>query len=110
MSQFPSNKLPASLDQDGVIRLCDVLSVLQERSLQAKMKNRHWYSRGEKYLRYKFDIKVILGPADIKFQLQTKDEKVFSSDHDTIQVKWERAKQISPGNPLGNASIYLGTP
>ena len=60
-----------------------------------KLKNRHWYQRGEKYLRAKFDIKVILGAADLKFQLQSKTKDVLSKDHDEIQVKWELPRQNS---------------
>ncbi len=32
--------------------------------------------------------KVVLGAADLKFRLQSRD-KVLSKDHDAIQVKWE---------------------
>ena len=52
-----------------------------------------WYNRGEEYVRAKFNIKVILGAADIKFQLESKDHKVLSNDHDPIVVKWENVKR-----------------
>ncbi len=71
-----------------------------------KVKNRHWYNRGNEYVRAKFNIKVILGAADIKFQLQTKDEKVFSNTHDTIEVKWEASKRTSAHDGDGMAIMY----
>ena len=71
-----------------------------------KLKNRHWYQRGEKYLRAKFNVKVILGAADLKFQLQTKDKVVLNNDHDMIEVKWEEPKQ-NPGNDVSElAAMY----
>ena len=47
-------------------------------------------------MRARFNIKVILGAADIKFQLESKDRKVISNNHDTIEVKWEDATQSGP--------------
>ena len=71
-----------------------------------KLKNRHWYQRGEKYLRAIFDIKVILGAADLKFQLQSKTKDVLSKDHDEIQVKWELPGQNSADDDDGLAAPY----
>ena len=96
MSNNPRDKLPSNLRQDGAKRLCAIESVLKDKDVEMKLKNRHWYSQREKYLRFKFDVKVILGAADLKFQLQTKDKKVISSDHETITVKWEAPSQASP--------------
>lgn len=92
-SSMPRGQLPHSLNQDGAKRLCEVESALKDKGLEMKLKNRHWYNRGEKYLRARFDVKVILGAADLKFALQTKDKKVLSNNHDPIEVKWEAAKQ-----------------
>ena len=106
MSDLPRNQLPTNLSQDGAKRLCDVESVLKDRGVEMKMKNRHWYNRGEKYVRARFDIKVILGSADLKFQLQTKDMTVLSRDHDAIQVKWEVPKQSSTNNVVRTSAMY----
>ena len=105
MSTMPSDQLPSSLNQDGVSRLCDVESVLKDKGVDMKLKNRHWYNRGEKYLRAKFDIKVILGAADLKFQLQSKTKNILSKDHDAIQVKWEL-----PRRNLGEDEDNLAAP
>jgi len=102
----PCEQLPASLSQDGAKRLCDVESVLKDKGVEMKLKNRHWYNRGDKYLRAKFNIQVILGAADLKFQLQTKDRMILSNDHDAIEVKWEAPKQTSVADGGGLAVMY----
>lgn len=106
MSTVPRDQLPQSLSQDGAKRLCEVESVLENKGVEMKVKNRHWYNRGNEYVRAKFNIKVILGAADIKFQLQTKDEKVFSNTHDTIEVRWEASKRTSAHDGDGMAIMY----
>lgn len=106
ISTVPREQLPRSLNQDGAKRLCDVEAVLKDTGVEMKRKNRHWYSRGNQYLRARFNIKVIVGAADIKFQLQTKDQKVFSNDHDTIEVRWEASKRTNAQNGDGLVSIY----
>ena len=69
--------------------------MLKDKGVEMKLKNRHWYNRRAKYLRLKFDVKVILGAADLRFQLQTKDQQVLSNNHEAIQVKWEVPRQVS---------------
>ena len=95
MSTLPRDQLPSSMSQPGAKRLCDIESMLQGRGVELKRKNRHWYSRGDQYVRARFNIKVILGAADVKFQLESKDRKVLSNDHETIKVTWEDAKKTS---------------
>lgn len=98
MSTEPRERLPTSLDQDGAKVLCGVESVLKDKGVEMKMKNRHWYNKGEKYLRVRFDIKVILGAADLKFQLQSKNNVVLNNDHDAIQVRWDPPQRSATGN------------
>lgn len=51
-------RLPTNLEQDGANILCSVESVLKDKGLDMKVKNRHWYNLGEKYVRARFDVKV----------------------------------------------------
>ena len=95
MSNNPREKLPLNVGQDGAKRLCEVESTLEDKGVDTKLKNRHWYNSKERYLRLKFDVKVILGAADLKFQLQTKEKKVISHEHEAIQVKWEAPREDS---------------
>ena len=104
MSTLPRAQLPSGLNQGGAKRLCEINSVLQDKGVDMKRKNRHWYNRGEQYVRARFNIKVILGAADIKFQLESKDQNVLSNDHDTIEVQWEDTKQKGTG--ADEAAMY----
>ena len=109
MSTSPLPQLPSNIDQDGVKTLCIVESVLAEKPVEKKLKNRHWYNSGEKYLRVRFDVKVILGPADLKFQLWSKQGQLLSSEHDPISVKWDPPVQREEDRD-GLATMYRETP
>ena len=109
MSTVESKSLPSNLSHEGVTQLCDVTSILKDQGVEMKLKNRHWYNRKEKYLRAKFDVKVILGAADLKFQLLTKDRKVISRDHDAIQVRWEPPKPGSVEYETNETAMYRAT-
>ena len=43
--------------------------------------------------RFRFDIRVILGAADLKFQIRSRDDVVLNTDYDAIQVRWDPPKQ-----------------
>ena len=105
MSTEPRERLPTSLNQDGAKILCGVESVLKDKGVDMKLKNRHWYSKGEKYLRVRFDIRVILGAADLKFQLQSKNKVVLNNDYDAIQVRWD-PPQRSPQGDGEDTAMY----
>ena len=50
--------------------LCEVqsdLSTADEKKF--KEKNRHFWNTGERYLRAEYQVKVVIGPADIRFEL-----------------------------------------
>lgn len=59
-----------------------------------KLKNRHWYSRGRKYWRFRFDVKAKVGAADLKFVLVTKDQQeITSENNDAIEIIWQAATE-----------------
>lgn len=89
MCGLPREQLPTNISQSEVSRLCDITSSLEGKCVDMKEKNRHWYNRGERYMRVDFDIRVILGLADVKFRMESKGKEVLSDDHDAIQVIWE---------------------
>ncbi|CAF9942006.1 hypothetical protein IMSHALPRED_003147 [Imshaugia aleurites] len=105
MSTEPRERLPTSLDQDGAKIICGVESMLKDKGVDMKLKNRHWYSKGERYLRVRFDIRVILGAADLKFQLQSKNQVVLNNDYDAIQVRWD-PPQRSPKEEGDDMAMY----
>lgn len=88
--------------------VCEVESNLRNKIVDMKVKNRHWYSVGHPYVRVKFCVRVILGAADLKFQLQSNDRKVLSHDHDAIQVTWEAPEQSSDDDNDAIADMYRG--
>ena len=105
ISAEPRDRLPTSLDQDRAKVLCSVESVLKDKGVDMKLKNRHWYSRGEKYIRARFEVKIILGAADLKFQLESRDRKVLSNGHDAIQIRWD-PPQRSPRADEDTMALY----
>ena len=97
MTSVPADQLPQGTSSEDVKTVCAVESTLQD--VELKLKNRHWYNRGEKYWRAKFDVKVVLGPADLKFQLWSKGGRIMSRDHEVIAVKWDPPKETVGDEP-----------
>ena len=56
-----------------------------------KLKNRHWYNWGTKYWLFKFDVQAVVGAADLRFLLLTKEKKVISNEHNAIEIVWQTA-------------------
>jgi hypothetical protein len=98
MSTLPAAELPRSLKKEGAKSVCAVESVLSHRDM--KKKNRHWYSRGPEYYRAEFDMRVIIGAADLKFEMLGKDG-VVNKPHSEVQVQWATAtKEAKPQQAL----------
>jgi hypothetical protein len=60
-----------------------------------KLKNRHWWNTGEKYHRIEYVVKVVLGAADINFELWHSGQKL--SKDNPIKVEWFAAD--APAEP-----------
>jgi hypothetical protein len=81
-------------------KLCDIQSDLSSIPLSLfKLKNRHWWNRGQKYHRINYNVKVALGPADIRFELWHEGHKL--SKDNSIRVEW-LAAQAPPDPPQNN--------
>ena len=106
MSTVSREQLPTSLDQDGVQLLCSVECLLKDRGVDMKLKNRHWYNRGERYIRVRFNVKVVLGSADLKFRLESRGKQLLSKDHEAIHVKWDPAREAPTDDPDSIAAMY----
>uniref|UniRef100_A0A0D2XVP4 Hsp70 protein n=1 Tax=Fusarium oxysporum (strain Fo5176) TaxID=660025 RepID=A0A0D2XVP4_FUSOF len=86
--------LPRSLKQAGVMRLCSVksnLAGIEQRQLVLKEKRGTCFRRGHKFYICRFDIRVIVAPADLRFELWFGGTK-FSGNHQPISVQWDAAK------------------
>jgi hypothetical protein len=89
LSTAPRGRLPPSVAKENDVKtLCIVEAMLS--NVSRKVKNRHWWNFGVRYELALFDIKLIPGPADLKFQLWN-DNKLINSDDDSIEVKWDAA-------------------
>lgn len=86
MSTLPVHELPKSMAHDGAKSIC-TLSVYTD-GVKKKLKNRHWYNSGPAYWILNFKVKVVVGPADLKFELWSENEQIRSSKHEPIAVTW----------------------
>lgn len=63
------------------------LSAVHESEFEEKNK-RCW--QGRRYYLAKFTIKVMVAPADLKFELWFKEKK-YSRSHDPVTIQWDSA-------------------
>jgi hypothetical protein len=108
MSSSPHSRLPTSIQGDDVRLVCTVEAVFPQRALRRvrsgqqvegyRLINSHWWQTGPPYILAEFDVSVIVGSTDVKFQLKTKDGKRFSEDHPDIEVAWEQAPRAAIKN------------
>ncbi|KAH8660366.1 hypothetical protein BX600DRAFT_383457 [Xylariales sp. PMI_506] len=84
-------QLPTNTSQGGVRQLCIVKSNLtgvSEDDLVMKRKSGVSFLKGKKYYLCKFDVKAIIGPADLRFELWFAGQRL-SGNHDPLQVTWD---------------------
>ena len=105
MCGLPRKDLPTNFSQGEVSRLCDLHSSLSK-DVDMKEKNCHWYNRGKRYMRVNFNIRVVLGPADVKFRMESKGRVILSEEHEVIEVVWQPLSEQSsrPREPTGYTS------
>ena len=89
LSTAPRDRLPPSVAKENNVRtLCIVEAMLD--NVSRKVKNHHWWNFGMRYELALFEIRLIPGPADLKFQLWN-DNKLVNSSDDSIEVRWGAA-------------------
>ncbi|KAF6803526.1 hsp70 family chaperone [Colletotrichum sojae] len=79
-------------DVAGAVKLCDVKSNLtgvQQHQLVMKNKRETCFSKGQTWYVMNFDIRVIVAPADLRFELWFGGNK-FSGNHEPIAVTWDQ--------------------
>lgn len=62
-----------------------------------------FFIKGKKFYMYTFDVKAIIGPADIRFELWFGGQR-FSKNHDPIQINWESPEESSGNNNNNNVA------
>ncbi|KAK8054456.1 hypothetical protein PG994_009523 [Apiospora phragmitis] len=91
--------LPASLKHAGAVRLCEVKSNLtgvEQHQLTMKHKRGTCFKAGYKFYICEFEIRVIVAPADLRFELWFGGTR-FSSDHEPITVTWDEVGARAKG-------------
>lgn len=88
MSTLPPDELPRSMSHGGVRIICEIDIFMD--GVDKKQKNYRWYHFKPTYWMAKILVKVVIGPADLQFQLWNKNgQRIKSSKHEPIRVKWE---------------------
>ncbi|KAM3566714.1 hypothetical protein ARSEF4850_000365 [Beauveria asiatica] len=93
ISQNEPSFLPTSLKKAGVTKLCSVRSNLegvQQHQLVLKQKRGTCFSKGHKFYICEFEVRVIVAPADLRFELWFGGYK-FSGNHEPVGVVWDEA-------------------
>ncbi|KAL4881276.1 hypothetical protein BJY04DRAFT_189497 [Aspergillus karnatakaensis] len=85
MSMSPPESLPHSMRGEEVHRVCSL--DISTDHVDRKLKNRRWYSLRPQYWRATFNVRVVVGAADLTFQLWSKEERIQTS-HEPIKVQW----------------------
>ncbi|KEZ40569.1 Uncharacterized protein SAPIO_CDS8481 [Scedosporium apiospermum] len=91
MSPNEPQFLPRSLKQAGAIKLCEVKSNLtgvQQEQLVLREKRGTCFTRGYKFYICQFDVRVIVAPADLRFELWFGGQR-FAGNHEPIAVSWD---------------------
>ncbi|KAL3442444.1 hypothetical protein BJX65DRAFT_286814 [Aspergillus insuetus] len=91
MSTEPPHALPRSMKNKDVQRVCSL--DISTDHVDRKLKNRRWYKMRPQYWRATFDVRVVVGAADLTFQLWSKDERIQTS-HEPIKVQWMPAVAV----------------
>lgn len=79
------DSLPTNLTANTVRTLCIVEADL--RFIDRITKNGHWWQLGQRYELAEFDLKLIAGSADLKFQLWN-NGKLVTGHNESISVDW----------------------
>lgn len=77
----------------GAIKLCDVksnLSGVQQHQLVVEHKKGTCFSRGYTFYKCQFEVRVIVAPADLRFELWFGGQK-FAGNHEPIAVTWDQS-------------------
>ncbi|KAL6857292.1 hypothetical protein J3F83DRAFT_763650 [Trichoderma novae-zelandiae] len=96
VSQNDPSNLPKSLKHAGVTKLCMVKSNLegvQQDQLMLKQKRGILFRKGYKFYVCRFDLRVIVAPADLRFELWFDGQK-FSGNHEPVTPRWAEANQV----------------
>jgi hypothetical protein len=90
----------------GSCRICEIKSHfggISEEELELKNKRTPW--KGKRYYLIEFTIRVIIGPADLKFESWFKNKK-YNDGHDLIKIEWD--SQGAAARPQSSEGHFAG--
>ncbi|KAK7743088.1 hypothetical protein SLS53_004173, partial [Cytospora paraplurivora] len=100
--------LPVSMKDSGAKQLCTVrsdLSGVKDSELELKKRSRRGFlSRSQKWLNCSYEVRALVGPADLNFELWFNGQR-FSKNHTPIKVTWDQE-----GAALGQAPATATPP
>ncbi|KAF4625520.1 hypothetical protein G7Y89_g12649 [Cudoniella acicularis] len=90
ISHNDRDKLPRNLNEAGAHTLCNVQSDLKEvHEKEFELKNKRFW-QGRKYYDAIFQMKFLIGPADLKFEIWFNGVK-YNRSHEAVKVEWDSA-------------------
>ncbi|KAF2101542.1 hypothetical protein NA57DRAFT_35192 [Rhizodiscina lignyota] len=102
-TNLDKNLLPLQVNNDAEV-LCELESNFAGiDDTKFKRKNRHWWSTGKKYSRMDYEIRTVLGPADLRFELWFDGQKLNRDQ--PIRVEWQPVSAPDPSS--SDSAIYV---
>ncbi|KAL8820537.1 MAG: hypothetical protein Q9191_007496 [Dirinaria sp. TL-2023a] len=100
VSHADKESLPHHMGPDAHI-LCEVHSDLSSADeKQFKRKNRHFWNTGKIYYKVDYEVKVLIGPADIRFELWFNGQKLNKDERITVEWATVTESVPDPATPL----------
>ncbi|KAF7506955.1 hypothetical protein GJ744_011086 [Endocarpon pusillum] len=103
-----SGRPPSSMRGDNVRTVCTVDATFPWKTLRRVLKGRKidgiklmttsWWKKDPQYILVEFELCVLVGSADVKFLLKTRDGKIFSHDHVHVEINWEQEPRPAIGH------------
>ncbi|KAF2718548.1 hypothetical protein K431DRAFT_129934 [Polychaeton citri CBS 116435] len=107
MSYNDLERLPAGVNED-VTPLCDIASDLTGADeTRFKERNKRFWKSGERFLEIFYEIRVLIGPADLTFELWFDDHKL--SKDSSIKVDWTPATPPPAPSSLSTLPVRSAT-
>ncbi|KAJ5918391.1 hypothetical protein N7454_010766 [Penicillium verhagenii] len=92
MSTLAKEKLPQSMSRSGADLICNIKVDMS--SVDRTAKNSRWYQFKEKYYEAVINLKVVVGPTDLQFELwNVNGGRIRGETHDPVSVVWEPVQE-----------------
>ena len=89
----------------GAFHLCTIETDLGNVSQdEFERKNKRCWKRGKLHYLAKFQVRVVIAPVDLKFELWFK-ERQLSSTHNPVKIELHEGAAIRPPSPMTSAPV-----